>query len=178
MEAEATLPVANIFVRQSPPEAFMQAQFLDLYRATIQSATDVMKASLENAERIQQQQLQLIHSALEDSSRTSSQVINAKSVDDMLELNSRLAGAQLERMTEFWSGVWRAAGDAQKLMIDQMQSQMAEAKERVRESYAFTSRASEEAARLAASQVSSAAGKIRESTTPHERKSHEQRKSA
>jgi hypothetical protein len=155
----------------------MQAQFIDLYRATVQSATNVLKASLENAERLQQQQLQLIRSALEDSSRSSSQLAEMKSVDDMFALNSRLAGAQLERVAEFWSGVWRAAGDAQKSMIDQMQSQMGQAKERVRENYAFTSRASEEAARLAASQASAAAGHIREATSP-DRKSHEQRKSA
>jgi hypothetical protein len=153
----------------------MQAQFLDLYRATVQSATNVVKASLENAERMQQQQLQLIRSALEDSSRSSNQLADVKSMDEMFALNSRLAGAQLERMTEFWSGIWRAAGDVQKTMIDQMQSQMGQAKERVRESYAFTSRASEEAARIAASQVSSAAGHLREAT---ERKGHEQRKSA
>jgi hypothetical protein len=56
-------------------------------------------------------------------------------------------------------------------MIDQMQSQMGQAKERVRESYQFTARTSEDAARLAAAQVSSA-------LPPQERKSQEHRKSA
>ena len=131
----------------------MQAQFLDLYRASIRSATDLMKVSLENAERLQQQQLQLVRSALEETSRSGNQLGELKSLDDIMALNSRFAGAQLERMAEFWASWCRAAGDTQKSMIDQVQSQMGQAKERVREGYAFTARASEDAARLAASQV-------------------------
>ena len=133
----------------------MQAQFVDLYRAGIRSATDMMKVTLENTERLQQQQLQLIRSALEETTRSTSQVSDVKSLDDVMALNSRLAGQQLERMADFWSGWWRAAGAAQKSMIDQMQSQMGQAKDRVREGYAFTTRTSEEAARLAAAQAAS-----------------------
>jgi hypothetical protein len=132
----------------------------------------MMKASLENTERMQQQQLQVIRSALEETTRSTSQVGDVKSLDDALALNSRLAGAQLERMTEFWSNWWRAAGETQKNMIDQMQSQMGQAKERVREGYAFTARTSEEVARLAASQAAAS------TPTPHERKPQEHRKTA
>ena len=146
----------------------MQTQLIDLYRASIRSASDMMKLSLEQTERMQQQQLQLIRSALEETTRSTSQVSDVKSLDDVMALNSRLAGQQLERMAEFWSGWWRAAGDAQKSMIDQMQSQMGQAKERVREGYAFTARTSEDAARLAASQVANAAQEQRKS---QERKS-------
>jgi hypothetical protein len=140
----------------------MQAQFLDLYRASIKTATEMMKTSLEQTERFQQQQLQMVRSALEESSRSSSQAAEIKSLDDVVAMNSKLAGAQLERVTEFWSNWWRIAGDAQKQMIEQMQSQLGQAKERVREGYAFTARASEDAARLAASQVAAAAGHLRE----------------
>lgn len=148
----------------------MQTQLIDLYRASLRSASDMMKLSLEQTERMQQQQLQLVRSALEETTRSTSQVGDVKSLDDVMALNSRLAGQQLERMAEFWSGWWRAAGDAQKSMIDQMQSQMGQAKERVREGYAFTARTSEDAARLAASQVTNAA--------QEQRKSQEHRKSA
>ena len=148
----------------------MQAQFLDLYRASVRSAADFMKLSLEQTERLQQQQLQLIRGALEENTRSTTQLGEAKSLDDLVALNSRLAGAQLERVTEFWASWWRAAGDAQKSIIDQVQSQMGQAKERVRESYQFTARASEDAARLAASQVVGVG--------TQERKSQEHRKSA
>ena len=153
----------------------MQAQFLDLYRASIKTATDMMKASLEQTERFQQQQLQMVRSALEESGRSGSQASDVKSLDDIVALNSKLAGTQLERMTEFWSNWWRVAGDAQKSMIDQMQSQLGQAKERVREGYSFTARTTEEAARIAASQVSAAAGQIREAG---QETKHQQRKSA
>ena len=140
----------------------MQAQFLDLYRASLKTATDFMKTSLEQTERFQQQQLQMVRSALEESSRSGTQASEAKSLDDIVALNSKLAGHQLERVAEFWSNWWRVAGDAQKSMIDQMQSQLGQAKERVREGYSFTARTSEEAARLAAAQVAGAASQMRE----------------
>lgn len=41
-------------------------QFLDLYRAGVRTASEVMKASLESAERIQNQQLQLFRAAMEE----------------------------------------------------------------------------------------------------------------
>ena len=152
----------------------MQAQFLDLYRASLKTATDFMKTSLEQTERFQQQQLQMVKSALEESSRSGSQASEVKSLDDIVALNSKLAGNQLERVTEFWSNWWRVAGDAQKSMIDQMHSQLGQAKERVREGYSFTARTSEEAARLAASQMAGAASQIREA----EQQAKHQRKSA
>jgi phasin protein len=156
----------------------MQAQFIDLYRAGIRSAAEMMKASLEQTERLQQQQLQLIRSALEENTRSGSQAGDVKSLDDIVAFNSRLAGAQLERMTEFWANWWRAAGDTQKSMIEQMQSQMGQAKERVREGYAFTARASEDAARLAASHVSGVASQVSGAVHDRERSNKEQRKSA
>lgn len=152
----------------------MQAQFLDLYRASLKTATDFMKTSLEQTERFQQQQLQMVKSALEESSRSGNQVSEVKSLDDIVALNSKLAGNQLERVAEFWSNWWRVAGDAQKSMIDQMQSQLGQAKERVREGYSFTARTSEEAARLAVSQMAGAVSQIREA----EQQAKHQRKSA
>lgn len=152
----------------------MQAQFLDLYRASLKTATELMKTSLEHTERFQQQQLQMVRSALEESTRSGSQAAEVKSLDDIVALNSKLAGSQLERVAEFWSNWWRVAGDAQKSLIDQMQSQLGQAKERVREGYSFTARTSEEAARLAASQVSSVAGNLREAG----QEAKQQRKSA
>jgi len=131
----------------------MQAQLFDLYRAGIRSATDMVKLSLEHTERLQQQQLQLIRNALDESTRSGSQAAEVKNFDDMVAFNSRLAGTQLERMAEFWANWWRAAGDAQKSMIEQVQSQMGQAKEQMREGYAYAVRASEDAARLAASQM-------------------------
>ena len=127
----------------------MQAQMLDLYRAGIRSATDIMKLSLEQTERFQQQQLQLVRKALDESTRSTAQAGEVKGLDDMVAFNSRMAGAQLERVGEFWANWWRAAADAQKSMIDQFQSTMGQAKDQMREGYSFAARAAEDTARLA-----------------------------
>ncbi|HXJ53744.1 MAG TPA: phasin family protein [Burkholderiales bacterium] len=127
----------------------MQAQLVDLYRAGIRSATDMMKLSLEQTERLQQQQLQLIRNALDETTRSTTQTGELKGIDDMVAFNSRLAGAQLERVSEFWANWWKAAGDAQKSMIEQFQSQIGQAKDLGREGYNFATRAAEDTARLA-----------------------------
>ena len=111
--------------------------------------------------------MQLLRSALDEGARSGSQTGEVKSLDEVVAFNSRVAGAQLERVSEFWANWWRAAGDAHKSLIEQFQSQMGQATERVRESSAFTARAAEDTARLAASQVQS-----------HEQRAKEHRKSA
>jgi hypothetical protein len=143
----------------------MQAQLVDLYRAGIRSATDMMKLSLEHTERFQQQQLQLIRHALDESTRSTTQAGEVKGLDDMVAFNSRLAGTQLERVSEFWANWWRAAGDMQKSMIDQFQSTVGQTKDQMREGYSFAARAAEDTTRLA-SQVA------------NERERKEHRKSA
>lgn len=153
-----------------------QPQYLDLYRASLRSAADIMKMSLEQAERVQQRQLQIVRSALEENERSSSQIAEAKSLDDIFTVNSRLAGAQLERVAHFWSTVWQAAGETQKLVLDQMQSEIGEATKRVREGYDFTARTSEEAARIAAAQMTKAATQAREAVAASAERATQERK--
>ena len=127
----------------------MQAQLVDLYRAGIRSAADMMKLSLEHTERLQQQQLHLIRQALDESTRSGTQGGELKGLDDMFAFNSRLAGTQLERASEFWANWWRAAGDMQKSMIEQFQSTMGQANEKMREGYSIAARTAEDTTRLA-----------------------------
>jgi hypothetical protein len=63
------------------PMESQATQFLDLYRAGVRTASEVMKASLESVERIQNQQLQVFRAAMEE---------NVKLMD-------------------FYGGVWRNA---------------------------------------------------------------------
>jgi hypothetical protein len=73
------------------PMETQATQFLDLYRAGMRTASDLMKASLESVGRIQSQQLQVFRAAMEE---------NAKLMD-------------------YYGGVWRAAGNqAQGVMRD------------------------------------------------------------
>lgn len=89
-----------------------QSQFIDLYKASMRTAVDVTKVALENVERMQNRQLQLVRSALEDSARSASQLGEAKSLDELMTMQSRLAGAQMERAMDFWTTMWRSAADS------------------------------------------------------------------
>ena len=84
-----------------------QAEFLDLYRAGLKTAADMMKASLQNAERLQNQQLGAIRSALDQQSRAVSDLGQARSLDELLSLQTRLAGSQFERAVGFWSELYQ-----------------------------------------------------------------------
>jgi hypothetical protein len=113
-----------------------QTQFFDLYRSGLKTMNDVMKTSLETTERLQNQQLQQVRNALEETTKSTGQLGDVRSLDELMAVQARLAGSQLQRTMDFWGSVWRAAGDGQIAMISQMQS--------------FT-RATEEAVRMAAS---------------------------
>jgi phasin family protein len=139
--------------KEAIPMEYQATQLLDLYRTGVRTTSDVMKASLESVERMQNQQLQLIRSALEENAKSAGQIAEVRSMDELVALQARLAGSQVQRMMDYWSGVWRAAGD----------NQMA-------------------AARLAASQVQAVSGSLRESThstaANQEKRPEPQRRSA
>ena len=80
-----------------------QAEFLDLYRAGLKTAADLMKASLQSAEKLQNHQLVAIRSALEQQSKSISELGQARTIDELLALQTRMAGAQWERAMGFWS---------------------------------------------------------------------------
>ena len=84
-----------------------QAEFLDLYRAGLKTAADMMKTSLQNAERLQNQQLVAIRSALDQQSRAIDDLGQARSMDELLSLQTRIAGAQFERAVGFWSELYQ-----------------------------------------------------------------------
>ena len=153
-----------------------QTQFLDLYRAGMRTASDIAKASLESAEKLQNRQLQMVRGALEENSRSAAELAQVKSLDELMALQTRLAGSQIERWMDFWSGMWRAAGDNQSAMIGQLQSQADQLRERFRETYDLTARTTESVARLAASQTQGAGSAAREAAQ-HARQAGE-RKSA
>jgi len=150
----------------------MQNQFVDLYRNGIKTSADLARTSLENFARLQERQFGIVRNILEENRRSADALGEAKSFEDLMSAQTRLAGSQLERVAEFWSSVVHTAAEQQKAWIEQFQSQVGQARERVRETYDLTTRASEEIARTAANQVSRATGSVREAASaaqPHER---------
>jgi hypothetical protein len=80
-----------------------QAEFLDFYRAGLKTAADLMKVSLQSAEKLQNQQLVALRTALEQQSKSINELGQAKSIDEVLALQTKLAGAQWEQAMGFWS---------------------------------------------------------------------------
>jgi hypothetical protein len=86
-----------------------QADLFDLYRAGLKSAADLMKASLESAERLQNQQLVVIRRVIEDQSKSVSELSQVKTLDELLSVQTRMAGEQFERAVSLWSDFWANA---------------------------------------------------------------------
>jgi hypothetical protein len=156
-----------------------QTQMLEAYRANLRAAADMLKSQLENAERMQSQQLDGVRRAIEENTRSARELGDAKSIEELMGLQLRLTGSQLERGIDFWTRLWRTAGDTQMWMLGQFQSQIGQMTERVRDTYAYTARSAEDATRFAASQAATASAGVRDvAREAAERKPPEQRKSA
>jgi phasin family protein len=97
-----------------------QAEFLDLYRAGLKTAADLMKVSLQSAEKLQNQQLVAIRTALDQQSKAITELSQARTLDEVIALQTKMAGAQVERAVGFWSEL--------------CQTQMAQARDWINES--------------------------------------------
>ena len=106
-----------------------QAEMLDLYRTGLKTAADLFKTSLENAERLQNQQLVAIRTAIVEQAKSASELGSARTIDELLSAQSRLAGAQIERALGYWSELCQVAGQNQMAAVAQMQAQMARVSE-------------------------------------------------
>jgi phasin family protein len=111
------------------PQIPMQTQWFEMYRAGLKTGADMMAASLESAQRLQQQQLDALHTAIDEQTRSVRELAEVKSMDELVALQTRLTGAQLERAVDFWSRLWRAAGDNQAAIIGRAQSQFGQMRE-------------------------------------------------
>jgi phasin family protein len=106
-----------------------QAEMLDLYRTGLKTAADLFKTSLENAERLQNQQLVAIRTLIVEQSKSASELTSARTLDELLTAQSRLAGAQIERALGYWSELCQVAGQNQMAAVAQVQAQMARVSE-------------------------------------------------
>jgi phasin protein len=80
-----------------------QAELLDLYRAGLKTAADMMKVSLQSAEKLQNQQLVAIRTALDQQSKSINELGQARTIDELLSLQTKMAGAQWERAMGYWT---------------------------------------------------------------------------
>jgi len=115
-----------------------QAEFLDLYKAGLKTAADFMKVSLQSAEKLQNQQLVVIRQVLDQQARSLSELGQAKTIDEVLALQTKMAGAQWERAMGFWTEL--------------AQTQMAQARDWLSETTAMASQAANASVRQVAKQ--------------------------
>jgi phasin family protein len=155
-----------------------QAEFLDLYKAGLKSAVELMKTSLESAERLQQQQLTSIRSALEQHVKSVNELSSAKTLDDLMALQQKMAGSQLERMMGYWTNLCQTAGQNQAAAMGQAQTQMAQARDWFNETYSLTARATEEAAKIASAQIATVNAAARQQPPQNQGKQEHRRASA
>ena len=122
-----------------------QGEFVDLYRAGLRNAVELMKASLESARRLHEEQLSSLGNALEQNERCLRELEAAESLEALVALQQKVAGAQFERAMGYWGELYRNAGQTQAAAAGR---QMAQAKQWFEQSYELASRAAQEAARL------------------------------
>jgi hypothetical protein len=109
-----------------------QPELVDLYRAALSGAVDWIKASLESAERLQNQQLIAIRRALDAYAKSAAELAEAKTMDELLAAQARIGGGQMERIASYWTGVY----ENQMSAMGQLQSQFQQTLSRVREAEA------------------------------------------
>lgn len=128
----------------------MEAQFFDLYRSGIKIATDIARTSLENTVRLQQKQLDMVKNILDENGRSSDRLGQARNLEDLVGMQSQLAGTQLQRIAEFWTSAWQIAAENQKTVMEQWQSQLGHAGDEMRNAAAAAARGSQDMMRMAA----------------------------
>ena len=117
-----------------------QTYFLELFRAGLRAASDISKASIENAQRLHSQQVDALRQALDTNSESARRLSEANSLTDLLALQVKLAGAQAEQAADFWTRAWRTASETQVAMLGQVNSQVGQLSDRVRETYSAATR--------------------------------------
>jgi hypothetical protein len=128
----------------------MQDQFFDFYRSGMKMAAEFAKTSLENTVRLQQKQLDMMRNILDESGRSSDRLGQARNMDDLVGMQSQLAGTQLQRIAEFWTSAWQIAAENQKTVMEQWQSQLGHAGDEMRSAAASAARGSQDMMRMAA----------------------------
>jgi len=156
-------------------------QLLDLYRSSLEAFLDIARTSVQGAERLREHQLKAFHEAFSEAGETGRQFGSARTLDELLELQSRLAPTQLGKAIRYWSGLYATGARNQVEIMQQMQNKVTNFTEACRatldaapqgtepvvaplksavtaicSAYTLTARAGEEAAKLAVSQIESA----------------------
>ena len=137
----------------------MANQLFDIYRNNVRTTAEMMRISLENAARLQEQQLGMVRNMLDQNSQSAERAAGAQSMEQLVALQSEIAGRQLQSLGDFWTSVWNTAAESQRSFFERVRSEGAEA---ARQTANVAARTSEDVSRAAANLASRASS--------HERK--------
>ena len=141
----------------------MANQLFDIYRNNFRTTAEMMRISLENAVRLQEQQLGMVRNMLDENVRSAERAAGAQSMEQLVALQSELAGRQLQSLGDFWSSVWNTAAESQRSFFERVRSEGAEVARQTYDSHARISADMARAATEAASRASQAERKERKS---------------
>src|SRR5690349_13525035 len=101
----------------------MANQLFDIYRTNFRTSAEMMRISLENAVRLQEQQLGMVRHLLDENVRSAERAAGAQSMEQLVALQSELAGRQLQSLGDFWSSVWHSAAESQRSFFERVGSE-------------------------------------------------------
>lgn len=123
-----------------------QTYFLEMYRTGARAMSDIANATLENAQRLQEQQSQAMRDALQRNTDGARRLSEARSLGDLLAAQVQLSTAHLQQATDFWTRAWRTAGESQVAIFGKVQNHLGQIGDEMRDSYSAMGRAASDAA--------------------------------
>ena len=94
--------------------ATQQEQFLDAYRAGLESIVGIAGTMLGEAERLRVRQLEAIRKSLGEHAELAKSIASAATLNDLVAAQTRFANQQFEIALGFWSRQFEAAGHGQR----------------------------------------------------------------
>lgn len=166
-----------------------QDQSLDFYRAGLKATGDMIRVSLESAERLRKQQLSAVSEALASHAQAIAEVDAAKGFPELANVTAKLAGIQYQMIFSYWNGIHQMSAESQAEVTRQVEAHAEQLRQDVQKglgaasgesapimtalqplmdvassAYLLTARATEEAAKLAAAQLATANASVRHRT--------------
>src|SRR4051812_16895361 len=96
-------------------------QLFDVYRTGLEAFLDITRSSVQGAERLREHQLKAMNEAFSEAGETGRQMGSVRSLEEWVELQSKLAPTQLEKAIRYWSGLYAAGARNQVEIMQQMQ---------------------------------------------------------
>jgi phasin family protein len=111
--------------------ATQQEQFLDAYRAGLESIIGLAGNMLGEAERLRVRQLEAIRTALGEHAELAKGIASAATLNELVAAQTRFANQQFRIALGFWSRQFEAAGHGQREALRQAEEQAAKVSQEV-----------------------------------------------